>query len=76
MLAMTQSDGRYVLASLRPGRYTLHFSACAAGGHYLDQWSGGASSIVLRVRSSIWASVYRAALYIMAAETPKLMNIR
>jgi protocatechuate 3,4-dioxygenase beta subunit len=42
--AMTQSDGRYSLGGLRPGRYTLHFSACAAGGRYMDQWSGGASS--------------------------------
>jgi len=41
--ALTRSDGRYVLGGLRQGGYTLHYSACAAGGHYLDQWSGGAS---------------------------------
>jgi len=42
--AMTQSDGRYILGDLHPGRYTLHYSACAADGGYMDQWSGGASS--------------------------------
>lgn len=42
-IAMTRPDGRYVLASLRPGRYTLHYSDCGAPGRYLDQWSGGAS---------------------------------
>ena len=42
-MAMTRPDGRYVLASLRPGRYTLHYSDCGAPGRYLDQWSGGAS---------------------------------
>jgi hypothetical protein len=40
--AVTLSDGRYVLGGLRPGGYTLHYSACAARG-YVDQWSGGAS---------------------------------
>jgi len=43
VLAMTRSDGRYSLGGLRAGGYTLHYSACAAGGGYLDQWSGGAS---------------------------------
>jgi hypothetical protein len=43
VLAMTQTDGRYIFGGLRPGRYTLHYSACAAGGQYVDQWSGGAS---------------------------------
>ncbi|HUD37344.1 MAG TPA: carboxypeptidase-like regulatory domain-containing protein [Streptosporangiaceae bacterium] len=42
-LAVTQSDGRFVLGGLQPGGYTLHYSACAAGGGYVDQWSGGAS---------------------------------
>ncbi|HEX9034976.1 MAG TPA: carboxypeptidase-like regulatory domain-containing protein [Streptosporangiaceae bacterium] len=42
-MAMTKSDGRYVIAGLRPGSYTLHFSDCSAPGRYLDQWSGGAS---------------------------------
>ena len=43
-MAMTGPDGRYVLASLRPGRRnTLHYSDCADPGRYLDQWSGGAS---------------------------------
>jgi len=42
-LAVTRSDGRYILGSLVPGGYTLHYSACAAGGQYVDQWSGGAS---------------------------------
>src|SRR5262249_43228589 len=40
---VTKADGRYVLAGLRPGGYTLHYSACAADGRYVDQWSGGAS---------------------------------
>lgn len=42
--AMTRSDGRYSLGGLRPGGYTLHYSACGAGGQYMDQWSGGALS--------------------------------
>lgn len=42
-IAMTRPDGRYVLASLRPGRNALHYSDCGAPGRYLDQWSGGAS---------------------------------
>jgi Carboxypeptidase regulatory-like domain len=42
-MAMTQPDGRYVLGSLRPGSYQLHYSDCSASGRYLDQWSGGAS---------------------------------
>ncbi|HWF81790.1 MAG TPA: carboxypeptidase-like regulatory domain-containing protein [Streptosporangiaceae bacterium] len=41
--AVTRSDGRYSIAGLRPGGYTLHYSACAAGSRYADQWSGGAS---------------------------------
>jgi hypothetical protein len=40
-MAMTHSDGRYVLAGLRPSRYTLHYSDCSAPGRYFDQWSGG-----------------------------------
>jgi hypothetical protein len=40
---ITLADGRYVLAALRPGGYILHFSPCAAGGGYVDQWSGGAT---------------------------------
>ncbi len=43
-MAMTRPDGRYVIAGLRPGEYTLHYSDCAAPGRYLDQWSGGAFS--------------------------------
>lgn len=43
VLAVTHSDGRYSLGGLRPGGYALHYSACGAGGHYVDQWSGGAS---------------------------------
>ena len=40
-IAMTRPDGRYVLASLGPGRYTLaHHSDCGAPGRYLDQWLG------------------------------------
>lgn len=42
-IAMTRPGGRYVFASLRPGKYVLHYSDCAAPGRYLDQWSGGAS---------------------------------
>ncbi len=42
-MAMTGPDGRYFLASLRPGTYTLHYADCADPGRYLDQWSGGAS---------------------------------
>src|SRR6185437_10760377 len=41
--AVTRSDGRYSIVGLRPGGYTLHYSACAAGSRYADQWSGGAS---------------------------------
>ena len=40
-MAMTQPGGRYTIASLRPGKYALHFSDCSARGRYLDQWSGG-----------------------------------
>jgi hypothetical protein len=43
VLAVTLSDGRYSLGGLRPGGYTLHYSACGADGQYVDQWSGGAS---------------------------------
>ncbi len=42
-MAMTGTDGRYVLTSLRPGSYTLHYTDCADPGRYLEQWSGGAS---------------------------------
>ncbi len=42
-LAVTRSDGRYILGGLRPGGYTLHYSGCAVAGQYVDQWSGGAS---------------------------------
>ncbi len=42
VLAVTTSDGRYTLTGLPAGRYTLRYSACAAGGHYADQWWGGA----------------------------------
>ena len=41
VLAVTTSDGRYTLSGLQPGRYTLRYSACAAGGNYADQWWGG-----------------------------------
>jgi len=41
-MAMTQRDGRYVIAPLRAGAYKLHFSDCSAPGRYIDQWSGGA----------------------------------
>jgi len=41
VLTVSQPDGRYVLAGLRPGRYLLHFVDCAQPGRYLDQWSGG-----------------------------------
>ena len=44
-MAMTQPNGRYVLGSLRPGSYTLHYSDCTAQGRYLDQWSVGASRV-------------------------------
>ena len=42
-MAMTGTDGRYILTSLRPGSYTLHYADCADPGRYLDQWSGGAA---------------------------------
>ncbi len=42
VLAVTTSDGRYTLSGLLPGRYALRYSACAAPGHYSDQWWGGA----------------------------------
>jgi len=42
-MAMTGPDGRYILTSLRPGSYTLHYTDCSDPGRYLDQWSGGAS---------------------------------
>ena len=42
-MAMTQPDGRYTIASVRPGTYTLHFSDCSAPGRYLDQGSGAGS---------------------------------
>ena len=43
-IAMTQPDGRYTIASLRPGTYTLHVSDCSAPGRYLDQGSGPGSA--------------------------------
>ena len=42
-MAMTGTDGRYILTSLRPGTYALHYADCSDPGRYLDQWSGGAS---------------------------------
>jgi hypothetical protein len=42
-MAMTQPDGRYIIASVRPGTYTLHVSDCSAPGRYLDQGSGPGS---------------------------------
>jgi hypothetical protein len=42
-MAMTGTDGRYFLTSLRPGNYTLRYADCSDRGRYLDQWSGGAA---------------------------------
>jgi hypothetical protein len=36
------ADGRYVLTSLRPGRYTIGYHDCAGPARYFDQWYGGA----------------------------------
>ena len=36
-MAMTNRNGRYVIAPLRPGKYTLHFTGCSTPGRYLDQ---------------------------------------
>jgi len=43
-MAMTQPDGRYTIASSRPGTYTLHVSDCSAPGRYLDQGTGPGSA--------------------------------
>lgn len=40
--ARTGSGGRYTLAGLRTGAYTLEFRDCAQPGRYLARWSGGA----------------------------------
>lgn len=45
--ARTSADGRFSIAGLRAGRYTLHFSDCAHPGWYLPQWSGGAVTSAL-----------------------------
>jgi len=39
--ALTQADGRYLLAGLAPGLYTIRYHACDRSGRYLDQWYGG-----------------------------------
>jgi phage gp45-like len=40
VLAVTHSDGRYVLSGLSPGRYTLRYSTCTTGGGYVHQLAG------------------------------------
>ena len=42
-MAMTEPDGRYTIASVRPGTYSLHVSDCSAPGRYFDQGSGAGS---------------------------------
>jgi len=70
VLAMTQSDGRYSLGGLRPGRYTLHYSGCAGGGRYLDQWSGGASSPASAATVTIASGQARELAPVMLRTTP------
>jgi hypothetical protein len=36
------AGGRYVLAGLRPGAYTVSYLDCARPAKYFEQWSGGA----------------------------------
>jgi len=36
------AGGRYVLAGLRPGSYTVSYEDCARPARYFEQWSGGA----------------------------------
>ena len=59
VLAVTTSDGRYTLNRLPVGSYTLRYSACAAGGHYADQWWGGAQSPNSAAKVSIHAGQER-----------------
>jgi protocatechuate 3,4-dioxygenase beta subunit len=40
---LTRAGGRYAIGGLRPGAYTVGYSACADPGRYFDQWYGGAS---------------------------------
>ena len=35
------AGGRYVLAGLRPGAYTVSYQDCARPARYFEQWSGG-----------------------------------
>lgn len=43
VMALTDSEGRYTLNGLLPGRYVLSYRACARPGRYFEQWSGGAA---------------------------------
>jgi hypothetical protein len=38
-----ETDGQFVLNSLRPGRYVLEYRDCGAPAKYLARWSGGVS---------------------------------
>ena len=38
-MTLSRASGRYVIARLRPGRYTLRYADCSSPGKYLDQIS-------------------------------------
>lgn len=56
----TKSNGEYTITGLATGSYTIHFTAGAEGGNYLDQyWNGKTSSSTAEAVSVTQGATYK-----------------